>query len=249
MAKRVALISGVGRTAGLGYAIAKRLAAERWDIALTYWAAYDSRMPWGAEQEAAGLINRELVAMGSRVISIEADLQKVEAAAEIFERARTELGAVSALVLSHCESVASGILNTTVESFDRHFAVNVRGSWQLISEFARQAPKSGGHIVALTSDHTVDNLPYDASKGALDRIVVAAARELAHLKITANVVNPGPIDTGWMDEHTREELLRRQPSGRLGTPEDTANLITFLLSPAGSWINGQILKSDGGFSA
>ena len=70
MAKRVALISGVGRTAGLGYAIAKRLAAERWDIALTYWAAYDSRMPWGAEQEAAGLINRELVAMGSRVISI-----------------------------------------------------------------------------------------------------------------------------------------------------------------------------------
>ena len=152
MAKRVALISGVGRTAGLGYAIAKRLAAERWDIALTYWAAYDMRMPWGAEQEAAGLINRELVAMGSRVISIEADLEEVEAAAEIFERARRDLGAVSALVLSHCESVASGILNTTVESFDRHFAVNVRGCWQLISEFARQAPKSGGHIVALTNE-------------------------------------------------------------------------------------------------
>lgn len=91
MAKRVALISGVGRTAGLGYAIAKRLAAERWDIALTYWAAYDSRMQWGVEQDAAGLINRELVAMGSRVISIEADLQKLEAAAEIFERARREL--------------------------------------------------------------------------------------------------------------------------------------------------------------
>lgn len=127
--------------------------------------------------------------------------------------------------------------------------MNVRGSWQLISEFARQAPKSGGRIVALTSDHTVDNLPYGASKGALDRIIVAAARELAHLKVTANVVNPGPIDTGWMDEDTREELLRRQPSGRLGTPEDTANLIAFLLSPAGSWINGQILKSDGGFSA
>lgn len=127
--------------------------------------------------------------------------------------------------------------------------MNVRGSWQLISEFARQAPKSGGRIVALTSDHTVDNLPYGASKGALDRIIVAAARELAHLKVTANVVNPGPIDTGWMDEDTREELLRRQPSGRLGTPEDSANLIAFLLSPAGSWINGQILKSDGGFSA
>jgi 3-oxoacyl-[acyl-carrier protein] reductase len=110
-------------------------------------------------------------------------------------------------------------------------------------------PETGGRIVALTSDHTVDNLPYGASKGALDRIVLAAARELAHLKFTSNVVNPGPIDTGWMNEKTRTSLLKRQPTGRLGTPQDVANLVGFLLSPAGSWINGQLIKSDGGFSA
>lgn len=98
------------------------------------------------------------------------------------------------------------------------------------------------------SDHTVDNLPYGASKGALDRIVLAAARELAHLNITSNVVNPGPIDTGWMDQEIRAYLLKRQPTGRLGTPQDIANLVGFLLSPAGSWINGQLIKSDGGFS-
>jgi 3-oxoacyl-[acyl-carrier protein] reductase len=103
--------------------------------------------------------------------------------------------------------------------------------------------------VALTSDSTVDNLPYGASKGALDRIVLAASRELAHLHILSNVVNPGPIDTGWMDESTRMSLIERQPAKRLGTPQDTANIVAFLLSPAGSWINGQLIKSDGGFSA
>jgi 3-oxoacyl-[acyl-carrier protein] reductase len=91
--------------------------------------------------------------------------------------------------------------------------------------------------------------PEGASKGALDRIVLAAARELAHLKITSNVVNPGPIDTGWMNEKSRASLLKRQPTGRLGTPQDVANLVGFLLSPSGSWINGQLIKSDGGFSA
>jgi 3-oxoacyl-[acyl-carrier protein] reductase len=247
--KRAVLISGVGRTAGLGFGVAKKLAAEGWDIATTYWTPYDSRMPWGAQQNAPELVNAELVARGARTVSVEADLRRLETASEIFECARRDFGAISALVLSHCESVASGILDTTVESFDRHLAVNVRGSWLLIREFARQVPESGGHIVALTSDATVENLPYGASKGALDRIVVAAARELAHLKIQANVVNPGPIDTGWMDEPTRNELLRRQPAERLGSPEDTANLIAFLLSPAGSWINGQILKSDGGLWA
>ena len=136
-----------------------------------------------------------------------------------------------------------------MESFDRHFAVNARSTWQLIREFALRAPETGGRIVALTSDHTVHNLPYGASKGALDRIVLAAARELAHLNIQSNVVNPGPIDTGWMDQSLRTLLVERQPSKRLGTPQDTANLVAFLLSPSGSWINGQLLKSDGGVSA
>jgi 3-oxoacyl-[acyl-carrier protein] reductase len=245
----VVLISGVGRTVGIGAGIAKKLAVEGWDLALNYWTPYDARMPWGERHNDIAILENELIALGARVLSIPGDLEQPDSASVIFKVARNALGPISALVMAHCESVDSDILNTTIESFDRHFAVNARASWQLIRELALQVPDTGGRIVALTSDHTVDNLPYGASKGALDRIVLAAARELAHLRIFSNVVNPGPIDTGWMDESTRMSVIERQPSRRLGTPQDAANIVAFLLSPAGSWINGQLIKSDGGFSA
>jgi len=155
--------------------------------------------------------------------------------------------------MSHCESVDSSILTTDVESWDRHFAVNARAVWLLIKAFAEQLPESvpsgevGGRIVALTSDHTVNNLPYGASKGALDRIVKAAAVELRGRGVRANVVNPGPVDTGWMNSEIRKWATDETPAGRLGTPDDTADLVRFLLSPQGSWVNGQVLYSNGGF--
>ncbi len=99
----------------------------------------------------------------------------------------------------------------------------------------------------MTSDHTVHNLTYGASKGALDRIVTASAVELAGRGVRANVVNPGPIDTGWMDDTTRSRGIGATPAGRLGTAEDTADLVRFLFSGQGSWMNGQILYSNGGF--
>ena len=139
-----------------------------------------------------------------------------------------------------------------MESFDRHYAVNVRATWLLLKEYAERFPtdRTGqGRVVALTSDHVVHNLPYGATKGALDRIVLAAARELRHLRLTANVVNPGPVDTGWMDDDLRQRILDETPLGRGGTPRDTAALVSFLLSPEGGWINGQLLCSDGGLHA
>jgi 3-oxoacyl-[acyl-carrier protein] reductase len=244
----VALVTGVGRTVGIGAGIARRLAASEWDVAFTYWTAYDERMPWGVQGNATGEITAELNARGAAVAPIEADLADPEAPAQIFAAAEDALGPVTALVMCHCESVDSSILDTTVESFDRHFAVNARATWLLIREYAKRfaVPRGSGRIVALTSDHTTHNLPYGASKGALDRITLAAAQELAELGLTANVINPGPIDTGWMSDEIRSACLAQTPLGRLGTPEDTADLVEFLCSPRGQWINGQLLKSNGG---
>jgi 3-oxoacyl-[acyl-carrier protein] reductase len=129
----------------------------------------------------------------------------------LINTAAERIGPLDALVMSHCESVNSGVLDTSVEGFDRHYAVNVRASWLLIAGFARQLGPAGGAVIALTSDHTVGNLPYGATKGALDRLVLASAHELAGLGLRAK------------------------------------NLVRFLLSPRGAWINGQLLYSNGGY--
>jgi 3-oxoacyl-[acyl-carrier protein] reductase len=246
----VALVTGVGRTVGIGAGIARRLAAAGWDIAFTYWTAYDDRMQWGVQAGATDEITKELTSLGATAVPIEADLVDPEAPQQIFAAAEERLGNVTALVMCHCESTDSSILDTTVESFDRHFAVNARATWLLIREYAQRFTGSHGtgRIVALTSDHTVHNLPYGASKGALDRITLAAAQELSDLGLTANVINPGPIDTGWMTDEIRAAGIQQTPLGRLGTPQDTANLVAFLCSPEGQWINGQLLKSNGGFA-
>jgi len=167
----------------------------------------------------------------------------------LIEAVNRDHGAIGALILSHAHDVESGILDTTAESFDTHLAVNARASLLLIAAFARQIPGDGGAVIAFTSDHTTGNLPYGASKGALDRIVISAARELGPRGISANVINPGPVDTGWMDDELRTTLTGLHPLGRLGTPTDIAAVVSFLVSPEGRWVSGQLLQTDGGFSA
>jgi len=246
--KPVALLTGVSRQRGIGSAVALRLARDGWDVAITYWRGYDQRMPWGSDAEDLGRLDSQLHQAGAATATIEADLADPASSPHIFATTETQLGNVTALVLAHCESVASGILDTTVESFDRHFAVNARATWLLIREYARrlEAEYGRGRIIGLTSDHVAGNLPYGASKGALDRIVLAAARELSHLGVTANVINPGATDTGWMTDAQIREAAQRVPLGRVSTPEDCANLVSFLCSPEGGWINGQLLYSNGG---
>lgn len=204
---------------------------------------------------AAGIVPR-LIADGWNVATSDltdadylADLSTLTGPGDLLTAVTRDLGPISALVLSHAHDVETGILDTSAESFDEHMAVNARASMLLIAAFARQVPEGGGAIVALTSDATTGNLPYGASKGALDRIVIAAARELGPQRISANVLNPGPIDTGWMTEAIRTDLVHQQPFGRLGMPRDIASVVAFLLSDDGRWISGQLLNVDGGFSA
>lgn len=252
MGKRVAVITGVGRRRSIGAGLAVGLAQDGWDLAFNYWRPYDDRVGMERSPDDPESIAEECRALGVAVELIPGNLADPETPARLLAAAQ-DIGAVSALVMSHTESVDSSILTTSLDSWDRHFAVNARATWLLIKAFAEQLPAAvtadevNGRIVALTSDHTAHNLPYGASKGALDRIVTAAAVELADRGVRANVINPGPIDTGWMSDEIRAWGTAETAAGRLGTPQDTADLVRFLLSPQGSWINGQVLYSNGGF--
>ena len=217
----LALITGAARANSLAAAIGQRLISEGWTVATSDLSGTEYNF----------------------------DLSTVHGPDDLVEEVVRDRGPIDALILSHAHDVESGILDTTAESFDMHMAINARSSLLLVAAFARQISEAGGSIVALTSDHTTGNLPYGASKGALDRLVVSAARELGPLRISANVLNPGPVDTGWMDAGIRRALTPRHPLGRLGEPSDIAEVVAFLVSPAGRWISGQLIQSDGGFSA
>lgn len=259
MPHRTALLTGVGRRRSIGSGLALGLARDGWNLALNYWTPYDERLDYERGGDDPEEVAAECRSLGVEAFALPADLADPAVPERLVRSAGDRFGTLDALVMAHCESVDSSILDTCLDSWDRHFAVNARATWLLIKAFAEQLPApepsrapdapppARGRIVALTSDHTTHNLPYGASKGALDRTVVAAAVELAHLGVRANVINPGPIDTGWMTEQIRAAGIANTPAGRLGTPHDTADLVRFLLCEQGAWITGQVLYSNGGF--
>lgn len=247
----VVLITGTCRRRSIGTTIASALAEDGWDIAFTYWKPYDDRMPWGGDPDGPEAVAEMIETKGGRSIGVESDLSLTTSPAEIFDEVQGTLGTVSALVISHCQSVGSSVLDTSIESFDLHYAVNVRATWLLIRELGRRfvATPTGGRIVTLTSDHVVGNLAYGSSKAAADRVTQAAAYELAHLGITANAVNPGPINTGWMTDAHLEHARKQTPLQRLAEAQDAANVVRLLCSPEGGWITAQLLYSNGGFKS
>ncbi len=158
----VVLVTGAGRLAGIATRIAVRLAEDGWDVATTHWAPYDARMPWGEQPEDVQELGARIRAAGAETVALPADLTDVHTPAALFATVADRLGPVTALVMGHAESVDSDLLSTTVESFDRHFAVNTRASWLLIKAFAEQLKQpeqltGRARVVALTSDHTAFN--------------------------------------------------------------------------------------------
>jgi 3-oxoacyl-[acyl-carrier protein] reductase len=244
----IVLITGASRTIGIGSSIAQELAKSGWDVALTYWQPYDASMPWGSDPKEVQSLCHKLEQFGVRSTAIEVDLSLTDSASRIFDIVEHDLGDVTAMVISHCHSVDSDILSTSVDSFDLHFAVNARATWLLVKEFGHRfrGEFGSGRIVSITSDHTAGNLPYGASKGAMDRIVLASAQEFRSRGITSNVINPGATDTGWMSETLKTDVRSITLLDRVGMPQDCANLVRFLCSKEGGWINGQLLYSNGG---
>jgi 3-oxoacyl-[acyl-carrier protein] reductase len=249
---RIALVTGASRRIGIGAAVCQALAARGMDVAFTYWTRYDGDMPWGVDADAPAALESEIRAAGVRCASLEADLSQPETPAKILDFVEAGLGAVSILVNNATYSVDGGYDVLDASMLDAHYAVNMRGTFILSVEFARRFRGSGGgRIINLTSGQGLGPMPgelaYAATKGGVEAFTVSLAGGVAAKGITVNAVDPGPTDTGWMNDEVKAFLQPRFPAGRIGLPQDAARLIAFLASEEAGWITGQIIHSNGGF--
>jgi len=254
---RVAVVTGVSRRAGIGYAIARRLAALGASLFLHHYAPHDRAQPWGADpgglQAVIGGVTEALADPGARVEHQEADLTDPAAPDALIDSAAAVFGALDILVCNHARSGDDGPLGTlTAAMLDTHWAANTRSSILMAQAFAvRHDGRRGGRIVFMTSGQDLGpmtpEVAYAASKGALASITRTLADQLADQAITLNAVNPGPVDTGYAPPDAHESVRRHFPQGRWGTPDDPARLIAWLVTDEAAWVTGQVINTEGGF--
>jgi 3-oxoacyl-[acyl-carrier protein] reductase len=248
---RVVVITGVSRAGGIGAALASRFAAEGARLFLTGWAPHDADQPYGEDPGGGEGVADELREAGAQVEFAAVDLADPEAPRQVFEAAASAVGQVHVLVTNHARSARQTLAELTAEELDLSFAVNARATLLLAREFADQA--SGGRIVLFTSGQyhgaMPEELPYIASKAAVQQLTASLAVELAPRGITVNCVNPGPNDTGYATGEPHRRVEQAMPGGRWGRPADVANLVVWLSSDDAAWVTGQTIASDGGWSA
>lgn len=240
---KVAIVTGASR--GIGAAVAQRLARDGFAVAVNYASS-----PAQAEALVA-----ELQAAGGRAIAVKADVASAGEVRAMFDAVEAQLGKVDVLVNN------AGVLKTlplaehTDALYDQTFDINVRGTFNTLREAAARL-NEGGRIVNFSSTVLALNMPgyaiYNATKAAVESFTHVFAKELRGRNITVNAVAPGPIATALFLEGKTEEQIQNfakaPPLQRLGQPEDIASVVSFLAGPDAGWVNGQILRANGGLA-
>lgn len=239
--QRVAIVTGASR--GIGRAIARELAARGMAVVAGHA---------GGGGGAAEVV-QQIVAAGGRAVAARADVADEREVAAMFDLAGEMFGGVDVVVNSAGVMVLSTVADLDLGELDRMHRTNVRGTFVVAREAARRL-RAGGSVVTVSSSVVGLGFPtyggYAASKGAVEALTLILARELRGRDITVNAVAPGPTATDLFldgkDEATVERLAKQPPLERLGTPEDIAEVAAFLTGPSGHWINGQVIRANGG---
>jgi 3-oxoacyl-[acyl-carrier protein] reductase len=238
---RIAIVTGASR--GIGAAIAERLAADSFTVVLNY----------SGDAAPAEILARKIEDRGGRALTAKADVSDAEAVRQMFDATQTAFGGVDVLVNNAGIMTLSSLADSSDALFDRQIAVNLKGTFNTLREAARRL-RDGGRVINFSTSVVGLKLEnygvYAATKAAVETLTAILSKELRGRSITVNAVAPGPTATDLFLNGKSEELIARMakmnPLERLGTPEDIASAVAFLAGPDGAWINGQVLRANGG---
>jgi len=233
-----------GASGGIGRAVATRLAKDGFSVAVHYAGNA------GKAQEVVAAIEAD----GGRAIAVRADVADAKDVERLFKETLNAFGKIDVVV--NCAGIMplTPIAEGDTEVFDKVIAANLRGTFLVLSQAARQV-SSGGRIIAFSSSVVAMSFPtygpYIASKAGVEGLVRVLANKLRGHNITVNAVAPGPVATdlflkGKSDAQI-EHLSKIPPLERLGQPDDIASAVSFLAGPGG-WVNAQVLRANGGFA-
>ena len=233
-----------GASGGIGRAVAMRLARDGFAVVVNF-AGNATR----AEETVAAI-----TAAGGRASAIKADVASAADVDRLFAESASALGTIDVVVNSAGVMPLRPIAAGDVDGFDKVVATNLRGTFLVLSRAATQVAP-GGRIIAFSSSVIGKSFPtygpYIASKAGVEGLVHVLANEMRGRLITVNAVAPGPVATdlflqGKSDAQV-EQLTKLAPLERLGQPDDIAGVVSFLAGPDGAWVNGQVLRANGGF--
>ena len=238
---RVAIVTGSSQ--GIGAAVAERLAADGLAVVINY----------SSKAEPAEALVKKIEGAGGRAIAVGGDVSKPADVAGLFSKAEAAFGGVDVLVNNAGIMKLTPVADTTDELFDQTIAINLKGVFNGLREAAKRL-REGGRIVSFSSSVVGLYQPgyavYAATKSGIEAMTHVLSKELGKKNITVNVIAPGPVATKlFLDDKTDDDvkpIVERTPLGRLGEPDDIARAISFLVSPDGGWINGQVLRANGG---
>jgi 3-oxoacyl-[acyl-carrier protein] reductase len=240
---KTAIVTGASK--GIGAAIAKGLAAAGAAVAVNY----------ASDKEGAERTVSEIVVKGGKAVAIKANMSKSAEVKQMFEETKKALGTPSVLVNNACIFEFGPIEQVTEAQFHRHFDINVLGTMLAVQEALKHFPPEGGSIVNISSIASESPVPnsslYAASKGAIDTLTLALAKELGPHKIRVNAVAPGYTDTEgnrtFVASAEGAAMVAATPLGaRFGKPEEIAPAVIFLASDDAAWLTGERLNASGG---
>lgn len=240
-ANKVAIVTGASR--GIGAAIAQRLARDGFAVAVNY----------AGDTASADALVKQIEAAGGKAIAVKADVADAAAVRALFDATEKAFGGIDVLVNNAGIMQLAKIADADDAQFDRQIAINLKGTFNGLREAARRM-RSGGRIVNFSTSVVGTKLEsygiYTATKAAVESLTAILSKEMRGRSITVNAVAPGPTATDLFLTGKSPELVERMakmpPLERIATPEEIAGVVSFLAGPDGGWVNGQVLRANGG---